>query len=263
MTAESVLPRLTRKASCELGSERTLARTLVVAVVLVGLGGFRAAEATDPAAAEVERLVAGASCVCGCGSHLPGGSHAPVCFGCSVGKADLAFIEEELAAGRTPKEILLELADPILVEVFADYDDERLPAIWQRARRVAGELRHHRVVLRTQARSRGAWRAVALAECARLEGSFTSMQRALIRHGGPWDEDSLLRLAAREGLALAAMRSCLAAVDVQPQIDKDRGHASGRGVGDRPALFVDREPVDDSDAALRRAIQSAIRAESI
>ena len=57
------------------------------------------------------------------------------------------------------------------------------------------ELRHHRVVLRTQARSASARRAVALAECARLQGSFASMQRALIHHRGPFDDDSLLRLA--------------------------------------------------------------------
>jgi hypothetical protein len=59
------------------------------------------------------------------------------------------------------------------------------------------------------------------------------------------------------------MRSCLTAVDIQPQIDKDRDHAGRRGVGNRPALFVNQEPVDDSDAALRRAIQSAIRAGSV
>ena len=231
--------------------------------LVAGLARFGAAEPTDPAAAQVERLAAAAFCACGCGNHLPGGPHAQVCFGCSVGKADLAFIHEGLAAGRTPEEILVELADPLLVEVFADYDDKRLPVIWERARRVTGELYNHRVVLRTQARSAGARRAVALAECARLEGSFASLQRALIRHGGPWDEDSLLRLAGREGLDLTSMRSCLAAVDVQPQIDKDRDHAGGRGVGDRPALFVNRKPVDDSDAALRRAIESAVRADSI
>ncbi|NRA00531.1 MAG: hypothetical protein HRU01_28930 [Myxococcales bacterium] len=238
----------------------------------MGLTGFGAAEPAGPATATVEQLVAGAFCACGCGSHLPGGPHSPACFGCSVGKADLAFIRESLAAGRTPREILRQLADPILVEVFADYDDERLPAIWERARRVAGALRHHRVVLRTQARSAGARRAVALAECARAEGSFASMQRALIHHRGPWDEDALLRLAEREGLrtassleseSLDSMRSCLAAVDVQLQIDKDRNHAGVRGVGDRLALFVNREPVDDSDAALRRAIESAIRAGSV
>ena len=192
-------------------------------MLVIGLAGFRAAEPTDPAAAEVERLAAGAFCACGCGNHLPGGPHAQVCFGCSVGKADLAFIHEGLAAGRTPEEILLELADPILVEVFADYDDERLAETWERARRVAGELHNHRVVLRTQARSAGARRAVALAECARLEGSFASIQRALIRHGGPWDKDSLLRLAERKGLELASTLSCLTAVDIQPQIHKDRG----------------------------------------
>ncbi len=242
---------------------RTRTRGLIAAVLVMGVAGFRAAEANDPIAAEVARLVAGASCRCGCGNHMPGGPHAPVCFGCSVGRADLAFIAEGLAAGRSAKEILLELADPILVEVFADYDDVRLPAIWARARRVTDALHHHRVVLRTQALSAGAQRAVALAECARQERSFAPLQRALIRHAGPWDEGSLLALAAREGLDLAAMRSCLAAVDVRAQIEKDRDHARERGVANRPALFVNGKPVDDSDAALRRAILSAIRADSV
>ncbi len=228
----------------------------------MGLAGFGTAEPRD-LGPEFERLAAGAFCVCGCGNHLPGSSHAPVCFGCSVGKADLAFIREALAAGRTPEQILLELADPILVEVFADYDDERLPAIWERARRVTGELGHHRVVLRSLARSAGARRAVALAECARRESSFGSMHPALIRHGGPWDEDSLLGLAEREGLAVASMRSCLASVDVTLQIDKDRSHARERGVGNGPALFVNQEPVGNSDAELRRAIEAAIRARSV
>ena len=248
-------------------AERARAWTAVAAVLVMSLAGFRAVEPKEAAREEVERLAAGAFCTCGCGSHLPGSPHAPVCFGCSVGKADLAFIREELAAGRAPAEILLALADPILVEIFADYDDVRLPAIWKRARRVTGELHHHRLVLRTQARSAGARRAIALAECARLDGSFASMQRALIHHDGPWDEKSLLRLAEREGLSLSSTRSCLAAVDVKPQIKKDRDHASERGIGDRPALFVNREFVNrepgDSDAALRRAIASAIRSDSI
>ncbi len=233
----------------------------------MGLTGFRTAEPARPEAAEVERLVAGAFCACGCGNHLPGSPHAPACFGCSVGVADLAFIRESLAAGRAPREILLALADPILVEVFADYGDEQLAATWERAQRVAGELHHHRVVLRTQARSVGARRAVALAECARLGGAFASMQRALIHYGGPWDEDSLLRLAerveARTASTLDSMRSCLGAVNVEPQIDKDRNHASARGVGDELAVFVNREPVEDTDAALRRAIESALLAGSV
>ena len=182
----------------------------------MSLASIQATEPTDPTATDIERLAAGAFCVCGCGTHLPGSRHAPTCFGCSVGKADLAFIRESLASGRTPQEIMLELTDPILVEVFADYDDAGLPAIWELAQRVATELNHHRVVLRTRARTASAQRAVALAECSRLDGFFASMQRILIHHGGPWDEDTLLRLAERENprenteLTSEAVRSCLA-----------------------------------------------------
>lgn len=247
-------------------------RAGAVAAATLGAGlvmstaGFRSVESSAApfaAAEEAERLATGASCACGCGSHLPGGPHGPVCFGCSVGKADLAFIRESLAAGTTSREIELRLNDPMLLEIFADYDDDRLPALWARAQRVADELRHHRLVLRTRARSAGARRAVALAECARLAGSFKSMQRALIRYNGPWDEDSLLHLAAREGLRITSTRSCLATVDVQPQIEKDRQHAAQRNVADRPTLFVNRKLIEGSDAALRRAIESATRANSI
>lgn len=239
------------------------AGALVAAALIAGSAGFRGAEPTDSAAVDAERLAAGAFCACGCGNHLSDGPHGPGCFGCSVAKADLAFIRERLAAGSPIKEILLELNDSILLEVFADYDDDRLLAIWELAQRVARELHHHRLVLRTQARSAAARRAVELAECARLNGSFASMQHALIRHSGPWDENTLLRLADREGLSPAFTRSCLASVNVQSQIDKDRQHAGQRNVGDRPAVFVNRKRVDAFDAALRRAIVTADRENSI
>ena len=233
-------------------------------MLVLGIAGFRAAEPPEPGLREADSLAAGAFCACGCGNHLPGGPRAPVCFGCSVGKADLAYIHEGLASGRTAREILLELADPILVEVFADYGDDGLAATWEWVQEVARELRHHRVVLRTRARFPDSRRAVELAECARLEGSFTSVQRALIHHGGPWDEETLLRLASNEGLAPASMRSCLANVDVRAQLDKDRLHATNRNVRRGPALFVNRKRVrKKSDAALRRAIEAAIRAQSV
>ncbi len=66
-----------------------------------------------------------------------------------------------------------------------------------------------------------------------------------------------------ESEGLDSLRSCLATVDLTPQIDKDRNHAGLRGVGDGLAVFVNRKPVDDSDTALRRAIKSALRAGSI
>lgn len=265
----------------------------MVATLVLSLATVHATEPNDPAAAtgndrerlaleaeklaseagkvasDVGKLAAGAYCACSCGNHLPGSHHAPTCFGCSVGKADLAFIRESLATGRPRREILLELTDPILVEVFADYDDARLPALWERAQRVATELHHRRVVLRTPARTGHAQRAVALAECARLDGFFTSMQRSLIHHDGPWDQDSLLRLAERESnrseakRSTEALRSCLASVNVKPQIDKDRDHAKQRGIGDVPAIFVNQKRVDNSEPALRRAIQEALRAGSV
>lgn len=219
-----------------------------------------------PAEGEAEvarRLAAGAFCACGCGNHLPGSPQLPACFGCSVGKAELAFIREGLAAGRSPQEILLDLSNPVLVDVFADYPDEGLRATWERARRLAQELGYHRLVLRTRARGADARRGVALAECARLVGRFGPVQEALIRHSGPWDEGALLNLAQAQGLDRDTTRACVGRVDVEAQIEKDRNHAKEHGIGSLPAVFVNRERVDDSEEALRRAIQSVLRRGSV
>ena len=193
-------------------------------------------------------------CPCGCGNYLPESSKRPACFGCSVGKAELDYIAEGLAAGRSPKQLLLELARPVLVDVFADYTDPELPETWIRAKRVAAELHQHRVVLRAPARSPEARRAVALAECARGSGAFFHVQEALIQHRGPWDNTALLEIARAAGLE-RLRASCLDSRDVTAQIAKDRDHLAERGITSLPAVSVNRAVVPNTDTAIRRAIR--------
>lgn len=202
-------------------------------------------------------------CPCGCGSHLPGSSKLPACFGCSVGKAELASIREGLKAGRTPVELLLELSRPVLVDVFADYTDPGLRETWTRAKRVASELHQNRVVLRTPGRSPEAIHAVKLAECARERGAFFRVQEALVRHTGPWDQAALVALARGAGLETNGLGECLEHTDVAAQIAKDREHARERGIARGPAVSVNRAVVPDADAELRRAIRKVTREHGI
>jgi hypothetical protein len=209
------------------------------------------------------RLVATQLCPCGCGSHLPGSTKSPACFGCSVGKAEVSFIRESLAAGRAPGQILLDLQDPVLVEVFADYDDPDLRQTWERAQRAADAFDLHRVVMRTPARSPAARRALALAECARAANRFTPLQQALIRHPGPWDEDALVRIAVEQGLPGDPTRACLQRIDLTGQVAKDRDHAAERGIRSFPTITVNRRVTPATDSALGEAIRRVLLAESL
>ena len=232
-----------------------------LAAALAGASGGTPGSATQARA--IRALFEEVRCPCGCGNYLPGSSNRPACFGCSVGKAELEYIAEGLAAGRTAKQLLLELARPVLVNVFADYTDPELPETWTRAKRVAAELHQHRVALRAPARSPDARRAVALVECARGSGGFFRVQEALIRHRGPWDDATLLEVASAAGLERDRLESCLDTRDVAAQIAKDRAHATERGIASLPAVSVNRAVVPDTDAALRRAIQKAMLENSI
>ena len=62
-------------------------------------------------------------CPCGCGNYLPGSINKPVCFGCSVGKAEIARMEEGLATGHSRGEMLMQIRESIIIDVFADYSD--------------------------------------------------------------------------------------------------------------------------------------------
>jgi hypothetical protein len=255
------MPRLFRRS--RIGA-LLLAVTLSLSASL-----FRSSASSQGASSDPDRpllakkLLADHFCPCGCGRRLPGSSASPACFGCSVGKAEVAFVRESLAAGHEPVDIILRLNETLLVDVFADYTDRGLAETWERAVRVSGEFDQHRVVLRTPGESRAARRAVALAECARVEGHFRRVQALLIGHRGPWDDDALLRLAAREGLEPAATRQCMERVDVGSQIAKDREHAEERGMRAFPAVSVNRSPTADTDRALRQAIREVLLEESL
>lgn len=217
------------------------------------------AHASDPA----REILDGQMCHCGCGNPLPGSGEARACFGCSVGLAEVTFVRESLAAGREPAEILVSLSDPVLIEVFADYTDPTLPETWRLAKRVAAELQHHRVVLRSPARSPDARRAVALAECARRAERFTPVQSALIAHSGPWDAPALLELGAAQDLPPEPARACLHEIDVSQQLAKDREHAQDRRIGSLATITVNRRPVPSTDEALREVIRRLVREQSL
>ena len=72
------------------------------------------------------KIISDHLCPCGCGNFLPGSSKARTCFGCSVGKAEVARLDEGLAADRSRVDLLLELQESVIIDVFADYSDHGL-----------------------------------------------------------------------------------------------------------------------------------------
>ena len=202
-------------------------------------------------------------CPCGCGRFLPGSRHQPACFGCSVGKAEVSHIIESLSAGQTPEEITNELNEPVLVDVFSDYTDEQLPEMWKKVKRLAGEYKQHRVVLRALGLTDEARRAIKLVECARANGVFSKMQGVLIEHSGPWDERTLIDLGIEHGMNEEDLAECLGQVDVAAQISKDREHADMLKVKTLPAVSVNRKQSLPADEDLRKAILKVIIEKSI
>lgn len=205
-----------------------------------------------------EKILRNRHCPCGCGSYLPGSRNEPACFGCSVGKAEISRVLEALVAGRSQGDIAMELNETVLVNVFADYTNPDLLEIWQRAVRVAGEFRQHRVVLRTPGRTEDARRAIKLAECARAGHKFSQVQQALMRHLGPWDQETLIELAKREGLNPKNVRKCLGQHDISAQIAKDKEHAKRFGAQRLPAISVNQQLIPTTVEAIRRAIRQTL-----
>jgi len=246
---------------------RWLSAATAVALLILGGIAVRAvaqgAAKTDPSKldASASELIAQGACHCGCGRVLPGHRDGSGCFGCSVGKAEVTFIHESLAAGVAPREILLALLRPLLIEVFADYTDPALPEVWERVKRIAARHNQHRVVLRARANAPPALAAVAALECARGRGRFSELQRRLIDHRGPWDLSQLLRHGMAAGLDEEELRSCLRKIDVQAQVRKDREQMRNREIEKLPGVAVARRRISaGDDAALNEAIQRALRA---
>jgi predicted DsbA family dithiol-disulfide isomerase len=238
-----------------------LACTLTGIVLLISIPTSNAATRapvptlTAKDSAFVKSTINSTLCPCGCGNYLPGSRSKPTCFGCSVGKAEIARLEEGLAAGDSRVALLMQTKESIIIDVFADYSDSDLSTTWNRAQRVAKETGQHRVVLRTPGRTEVARRAVAAVECARLQGRFSEMQKALIEHEGPWDVSALADIAQRLGLHRQTIQTCMMTADIHPQILKDREHSGNRSIQRYPTITINREIVINQDGALKRAVQ--------
>jgi hypothetical protein len=213
-----------------------------------------ARQLTADDSAFVRKVIDENLCPCGCGNYLPGSSQTRACFGCAVGTAEVARMIDGLKAGRSHAQILLSIRSGIIIDVFADYTDRGLATTWEQVQRVARAYEIDRVVLRTPGRTRSARSAVKLVECARRQGLYTAMQLALINHTASWDTETLLAVASRLGVDVEQARACLAEVDVDPQIMKDREHASNRGLHRYPAVTINRVPVAAREDALRQAV---------
>ena len=217
-----------------------------------------AKQLTTDDSAFVRKVIDESLCPCGCGNYLPGSSQAHACFGCAVGTSEVARMIDGLKAGRSHAEILLSIRSSVIIDVFADYTDRGLATTWEQVQRVARAYEIDRIVLRTPGGTRSARSAVRLVECARRQGLYTAMQLALIDHTGPWDTESLLAVASRLGVDVEQARTCLAGVDVDPQIMKDREHASNRGLNRYPAVTINRVPVTAREDALRQAVRELL-----
>ena len=208
--------------------------------------------------AVAQTILAERYCPCGCGNFLPGSANSPACFGCSVGKAEITRVLEGLAEGRTPKDIIAELNEKVLIDVFADYTVDGLPEAWDLAKRVSAEYDQYRVVLRPLGGTENARRAIRLSECARSQGMFTIMHEALIEHSGPWDTATLIALATKHGLAGDKIAECFLRVDISAQMAKDRQHAKLLNANDFPAVSVNRKLCPPNEESLRKAIRKVL-----
>ena len=209
-------------------------------------------------AAMAQSILAERYCPCGCGNFLPGSSNLPACFGCSVGKAEISRVREGLAAGRLAEDIIEELNEKVLVDVFSDYTEDGLLEVWDRVKRVSSAYNQRRVVLRPLGATEDARRAIKLVECARAEGMFNIMHEALLEHHGPWDEATLIELATEQGLAGDKSAECLMRVDITAQMAKDRQHAQLLNTNNFPAISVNRKLCPPNEEALRRAIRKVL-----
>ncbi|MGR3219848.1 MAG: DsbA family protein [Candidatus Anammoxibacter sp.] len=202
-------------------------------------------------------------CPCQCGNYLPNNSKSPACFGCSVGKAEITHVLESLEAGRTPLSVSMDLMTPVIIEVFADYTNNDVSQIWNLVKRVSGELHQTRVVLRTPGFTLEGRRAVKLAECARLNGQFNTMQTALIDHQGPWDRETLVNLAGKNRYNVKQIEACLDILDVNAQTAKDLQHAKERNIRTYPTVTINRQKIPNTAYAIRRSIEKIILKDSI
>ncbi|NOG83542.1 MAG: hypothetical protein EX341_14295 [Candidatus Scalindua sp. SCAELEC01] len=208
-------------------------------------------------------ILADRSCPCLCGRSLPGSPNPPACFGCSAGKNEISYVLESLEAGKKPQEIIMDLNSPIIIDVFADYTDPHLAQVWKMVKQISKDLHQFRVVLRAPCLTREALRALKLVECSRLDGKCSAIQEALINHQGPWDWDTLIRLAAKNGQTQEQTKASINLVDVKAQVAKDQQHARERGIGMFPAITINHQLTSNTAQAIQRKIGEILRKESI
>lgn len=203
-------------------------------------------------------ILAGRHCPCQCGKYLPGSPKSPSCFGCSAGKAEITYVLECLKNKKTPREIILDLNSPIIIDVFSDYTNQKISKIWRMAKDVSTGLHQFRVVLRAPGLTVEARRAIKLTESARFSGKFNEVQNALIYHNGPWDWNTLMQLGKQNGLPEDEIKEHIDKIDIEPQIVKDRQHAGERGIKGFPSITINRKIVQLNDQAVRSAIEKII-----
>ena len=245
---------------------RVLLSSAALLILALGLNEFvftkdNSAQSTRDAtsdAAIAQSILAERYCPCGCGNFLPGSANLPACFGCSVGKAEITRVLEGLAAGRIPEDIIDELNEKVLVDVFSDYTESKLLEVWDLVKRVSNAFDQRRVVLRPLGATEDARRAIKLVECARAEGKFNTMHEALIEHTGLWDRATLLALATKQGLAGNKITECFDSVDIAAQMAKDRQHAQLLNTNNFPAVSVNRKLCLPNEEALRKAIRKVL-----
>ncbi|MDP6923461.1 MAG: hypothetical protein R2568_06260 [Candidatus Scalindua sp.] len=208
-------------------------------------------------------ILSNRKCPCQCGNYLPGSSTLPACFGCSVGKAEISYVLDDINSGAEIIEIMMSLNSPIIIDVFADYTNPNISKVWKLAKDVSNELHQRRVVLRPPGLSREAQRAIIVAEYARFRGKFSIVQEALINHNGPWDWRTLLNLVGQYDHILKQINKYISSINVEKQIAKDQQHAMERGIRTLPTITINNLIVPDTDTAIRQAIEKILLEHSI
>ena len=208
-------------------------------------------------------ILSNRKCPCQCGNYLPGSSNLPACFGCSVGKAEISYVLDDINSGAKIIEIMMSLNSPIIIDIFADYTNPNISKVWKLAKAVSNELHQRRVVLRTPGLTRGAQRAIIIAEYARFRGKFSIIQEALINHKGPWDWRTLINLVGQYDHIPKRIIEYIGSIEIEQQIAKDQQHAIERGIELFPTITINNIIVPDTEIAIRQAIEKILLEHSI
>jgi len=203
-------------------------------------------------------ILSNRKCPCQCGNYLPGSSTLPACFGCSVGKAEISYVLDDLNSGAEIIEIMMSLNSPIIIDIFADYTNVNISKVWKLAKAVSNEFHQRRVVLRPPGFTREAQRAIKIAEYARFRGNFSIIQEALINHNGPWDWRTLISLVGQYDHIPKKINKYINSITIEQQIAKDQQHAMERGIVSFPTITINNIIVPDTGIAIRQAIEKIL-----